>query len=433
LVGTSLINYFALKAYRRYAQKNKTRWAETDKRQNYIIKTSSDYTSGKDIRLYSMSDLFISLRDILLNKQVKNSRDKNMKALKASYVDVLIVLLRDGLSYTYLVYMTITKQISIPDFIMYFAAITQFSKFVANIIEAYHNVSSGNLSFCDTREYIEMSDPADPTDPASISDMNGDYSIDFEKVTFCYPGTTEPILDSIDIHIKKGEKIALVGINGAGKTTIVKLICGFYKPTSGEIKIGGVDIQKLKHADLTSIISTVFQDIAIFPFTISSNVSMKEKEVTDEKKVMECLELAGLKDYVCSLPKGSETQMQRVIYEDGAIMSGGQQQKLLLARSLYKDTHILILDEPTAALDPIAEREMYEKYEKLTKNKAVLFISHRLASTRFCDRIMFIENGKITETGSHRQLIKQGGGYARMFDIQSHYYKENITEGKDAS
>jgi ABC-type multidrug transport system fused ATPase/permease subunit len=232
-------------------------------------------------------------------------------------------------------------------------------------------------------------------------------------------------ISHFNLQINGGSKIALVGINGAGKTTLVKLLAGLYYPTEGEILINGRSIRDYNIEEYYRLIAVVFQDVEILAFTIAKNIAACSDDMINYERVRKCLEMAGLKDKIDELRDKENTYLTQSIDKDGIMLSGGQMQKLMLARALYKDSPIIILDEPTAALDPIAESEIYEKYNDLTRGKTSLFISHRLSSTKFCDRIIFLENGSIVEDGTHRQLMDKGGRYAEMFEIQSHYYKEN--------
>lgn len=221
-----------------------------------------------------------------------------------------------------------------------------------------------------------------------------------------------------------------MGVNGAGKTTLVKLICGLYTPTRGEIYVNGKKPSEYNRDEYYTLFSTVFQDIYLVPMSIEKNISMNIKENIDDEKMELVLNMSGLMEKVKSLPKGKETLLLKSIYEDAIDLSGGEMQKLMLARALYKDGPIIILDEPTAALDPIAENEIYRQYNELTKEKTSIFISHRLSSTRFCDRIIFIEDGTIIEEGNHNSLMGEDGKYKEMYDKQSHYYKEDLGGGE---
>ena len=233
----------------------------------------------------------------------------------------------------------------------------------------------------------------------------------------------------MSLKIKAGEKIALVGLNGAGKTTLVKLLCGLYDPNEGEIFLNGKNIRGYNRTQYYTLFTAVFQDFNILPLSIAENISqLSEDELDDDKidRVIHCLELADLDKKINSLPDGISSILMKDVNDDAVQLSGGEMQKLMLARALYKESPILILDEPTAALDPIAESKLYNRYNEFAAGKTSVYISHRLASTRFCDRIIFIENKTIAESGTHNELLKSGGKYANLFEIQSKYYKEEV-------
>jgi ABC-type multidrug transport system fused ATPase/permease subunit len=242
------------------------------------------------------------------------------------------------------------------------------------------------------------------------------------SVSYTYPNSESPTIKNINLTIEAGEKIALVGLNGAGKTTLVKLICGMYTPTSGSILVNGYDINEYNREEYYSIISAVFQQYKFLPVSIAQNISIFKP---DNARLEECIEYSGIRDKLEKLPDGINTPLIKELNPNGAELSGGESQKLLLARAIYKPSSILVLDEPTAALDPIAESEMYGRYNDFAADKTSLFISHRLASTRFCDRIVYIQDGEIKEIGTHDALLNANGKYAELFNIQSHYYKDN--------
>lgn len=213
------------------------------------------------------------------------------------------------------------------------------------------------------------------------------------------------------------------GLNGAGKTTLVKLLCGLFDPTEGRVLLNGKDIRDFNRKEYYELFSAVFQEFSVMYVTIAENVAQTTADI-DEAKVRACIEKAGLTKFINELPKGLDTHVGRNVFLDGVLFSGGQTQRLMLARALYKDGPILILDEPTAALDPIAENDIYMKYNEMTQGKTSVFISHRLASTRFCNRIIFVVDGNIAEEGTHESLLELGGEYAKLFEVQSRYYQE---------
>ena len=290
------------------------------------------------------------------------------------------------------------------------------------IIQSYSVLHTTSLQFCNLREFLDMEDKFNHGNGADLPKTAPEIVL--RNVSFRYPNSENDTLKNINVSIKKGEKIAIVGLNGAGKTTLVKLLCGLYSPTSGEILVDGKSIFEYNIEQYYSILSVVFQDIILMPASIAKNIALCEEENINKSKLERVLKLSGLHDKVNSLEEKENTLLLKSIHENATDFSGGEKQKLALARALYKSGSIIILDEPTAALDPIAENEMYQKYNELTKSATSVFISHRLSSTRFCDKILFLENGKIVEQGSHYDLMAMKGKYAELFEIQSHYYNE---------
>lgn len=333
----------------------------------------------------------------------------------------------DGLTYGFLIYLVIYKNMPLGNFVFYFGAVAGFSTWLSGIIKNINSLNTMSLEVSDLREYLEMEDKMNRGTGVELpTSYELPCDIELKNVYYKYPGAEHYTIKNMSFHIKKGEKIALVGVNGAGKTTLVKLICGLYTPTKGEIYINGKKSSVYNRDDYYNLFSVVFQDNHLLPISIEKNIALKLKEDIDDEKINRILSMSGLLGKIKTLPKGKETLMIKSIHEEATELSGGELQKLMLARALYKAAPIIILDEPTAALDPIAENEIYEKYNDLTKAHTSIFISHRLSSTRFCDRILFIEQGQIREEGDHYSLMDKGGKYKEMYDMQSYYYKDNI-------
>lgn len=422
LIVLSSVNYFAAECAQKYQYRHRDENADAQKKLGYVKTVMNDVVAGKDIRLYHMEEWFCGTWKLLLDRITMWRQKVRNRYLMADMVGAFTLFLRDSIAYGYLILNVSSGRISAGDFVLYFAAVTEFSEFVKRIGKNLNILQAANIDMNDLRTFLERTDAPEPKDPVNIRSVVN-TEIEFRHVTFAYEKDSEPVLNNVSFTVRPGEKLALVGVNGAGKTTLIKLMCGFYKPQKGEIRIGGVDSRRFRREDMFSLYAAVFQGVYMPPFTVAEDVSLRPLADTALGKVERCLKEAGVYDKIMEYPDGLKTIMGREI-EEGAVLSGGQTQKLLMARALYKDAPILILDEPTAALDPIAESETYETFQKLSEDKTAIFISHRLASTRFCDRILLLEHGVIREEGTHEELLKKGGRYAEMFEIQSQYYKK---------
>lgn len=426
LIGISLLQVAGYRLANRYEVKNKDKEAELSVTRRYLDRQAYDVSVGKDIRIYQLKDWLISYYK-RANKQYQNILAKEKTCYFANDLFGLILqFFRDAVCYGYL--MTSLKNgMPVAQFVLYIGVIGGFSAYFSALTQKISKVGGFHKAVSFYREYIDLEQAYHHGIGKRLPDMPETIEVVFSHVSFSYPGTDHKILDDLSFTIKKGEKAALVGINGAGKTTIVKLLCGFYQPDSGNIYLNGVDITELDLDCYQKELAVVFQEAFTFSFSIADNVSCCIDQEYDREKCVDVLKRAGLWEKVSRLPKQENTCLNKDVEEDGIQLSGGELQKLMLARALYKDCRLLLLDEPTAALDAIAENEMYEKYSELTVGKTTLFISHRLASTRFCDHILFLENGKLKEEGTHEELMKKNGSYAEMFQVQSKYYKDEPT------
>ena len=298
----------------------------------------------------------------------------------------------------------------------------EFSKWMDAIVLQISNLIIFNSELSQIRIFLNTPDEKTGGE-LTANDTGEKPSIEFKNLSFRYSENAAWIFKDFNLKIDAGEKLALVGINGAGKTTLMHLLMGLLEPTEGSVLIDGKNSTDFKKTEYYNLFSPVFQDINIFPETFAANIAGTEN--INEEKLKDAITSSGLNEMVSSLPNGSQTILVKESNDEAIDLSGGQNQRMLLARALYKNAKINILDEPTAALDPIAESKIYEEYDAMSKEKTSIFISHRLASTKFCDRIILLEHGKIIEEGTHNELMNQNKTYRNMYDVQSKYYKEN--------
>lgn len=386
---------------------------------DYYYNLSKDLTAAKDIRLYGFTDYFLYAVAGLIKELEKITSIYMRQSVKIGGTRALLNLIRELVAYAYLTYLVFKNRLSVSDFIFYFGIITGFSNWITNAVFLY-----SNLERCcnDCAAFREFAQSKEGNTEKPNADFEKTESIEFKNVSFTYPSAENPTIKNMSFKVNEGENIAIVGENGAGKTTAIKLLCGLYYPTEGDILINGKSSKDFSSDSYFDLFSAVFQDYEFLPMTVAENICAKSDY--DKERLYSALEQAGIADKIYSLDKKENSFMVKGVYKDAVDFSGGEKQKLLLAKAIYKDAPVLILDEPTAALDPIAENELYLKYNELTKGKLSFFISHRLSSTRFCDRILFISDGKIAEEGTHEELMALKGAYFKMYQLQSYYYKE---------
>ncbi len=390
----------------------------------YDVSRNGSQKAAKDTRLYHVEDWFCeSMKRTARLIIGQEGRSQALRFL-GSLSDNVFLLLRDLIAYGVLVHACCAGEIDAAGFTLLLGMIASFSAWLTGFIEADNILRESSQQTEYFRDFLDYPDVMRHGEGADTAALSRPLGLTLRDVSFTHPGSDSPAVSHLNLTVKPGEHIALVGVNGAGKTTLVKLLCGLYPVTEGEILVSGAPLRDFAMEDWRRVVSPLFQEVFAMPFTIAENVAASE--TYDEARVWDCLRRAGLDGFVRSLPMGLDTPLvSRYADPNGMQLSGGQMQRLLFARTLYHGGDLLLLDEPTAALDPLAEANLYRQYAEATRGKTCFFISHRLASTRFCDRILFMEHGQIVEEGSHEELMERGGRYAEMFAVQSQYYREN--------
>lgn len=428
ILVTSIISYFISSYVNGYGYRHREEVAEYERHMSYISDCARKLSAAKDIRIFGLRSWLEDLHKKALDAYTAFHGKAQSVYIWAKIADLVLAFLRNAIAYGYLIGLVIRNGLSVAEFLLFFTAVGGFNEWVSGILGGFNTLHRQSLDISTVRECLEFDEPFQFDEGEHLEAEAGkNYEIRLENVSFRYPGADKDTLTNINLTLHSGEKLAVVGLNGAGKTTLIKLLCGFLDPTKGSVMLDGKDIRNFNRADYYTMFSAVFQDFSLLPGTIAANVAQNDAEI-DMERVKECAEKAGLRTKIESLPDKYETYLNREVYERAILLSGGEMQCLMLARALYKDAPFLVLDEPTAALDPIAESDMYQKYNEMTGGRSSVYISHRLASTRFCDRIIMIDNAEISEEGTHEELLKLGGKYADLYELQSKYYKEGAAD-----
>lgn len=400
--------------------------AVTEKHYLYMKSAMGNASAAKDIRIFGMGSWLRQRLDGVVAAREKLEWRKAVWVWKNGFWGRILELLRDLGAYAYLIYMAASGDMTVSDFVLYFGAITGFSGFVREVAFSLASLQQASADTEWVRGYLELPEEDVSSGSRHVSELAQPVSIEFRDVGFSYQAgeNRTEVFSHLNLQIKAGEKLALVGANGAGKTTLVKFLCGFYEPEEGAILLNGIDAREFPKAERYAFFSVVFQEMFFPPTRIDESIALKETEHIDQKRLREALEKAGM--WKVLQEKGiTMDQYMGNLKNKEVELSGGQNQRLLLARALYQDGAVLVLDEPTAALDPIAESQVYDAYQEYSHDRTSIFISHRLASTGFSDRIVMLEKGKIVEMGTHQELLEKNGAYAQMYRVQSGYYQES--------
>lgn len=400
------------------------RLAQSNRMFGYYTWELSDFRYGKDIRLYDSSDMLLSKWDELTDHQLRTSQWRADTQCRYSLWVVLISVVTTVFNCFYAAAGAIRGYFSLG----IFSQIVEAAGALNGALQGIIGNVTGLIKRCNyAYEYVIFMHYPKALPQGNKRVPQGLHRIEFRHVSFAYPGSDVKVLNGVELTVEKGERLSLVGLNGAGKTTLIKLLCRLYDPTEGTILLDGTDIREYDQAEYMRQFAPVFQDFMLLAFSLNENIALTEGDaLTAEQRnrVRQLAEMTGLSSMLSKLPQGADSTLYRYFDKKGVEPSGGEQQKIALARALWKDAPVIILDEPTAALDPIAEYEIYRQFNDLIENKTAFYISHRLSSCRFCDRIAVFSEGRVAEYGTHDELMNiKDGIYAGMFEAQAQYYR----------
>lgn len=387
---------------------------------SYLGQEIRDFRYGKDIRLYSAQNMMLEKWDEYTEESSNNLFSGAKRQLPFQLLKIPASVLRNFLCYLILGILVIAGKMTLGIFSQMLSSSAKFNESMEALIQQIQElVKRTNYAY----EYVKFMNYPEAISTGTRNVERCAHTIEFKNVCFTYPKTSVNVLNGVNITLKQGEHLSVVGLNGAGKTTFIKLLCRLYDPTEGEILLDGVNIKEYDIDEYMGIIAPVFQDFKLFAFSIRDNIGVLDNISDNELEPL--IEKVGLAEMIDSLEKGADTNLFKPFDENGIEPSGGEQQKLAIARALYKNAPLVVLDEPTAALDPLAEYEIYCQFNELVGERTAIYISHRLSSCKFCDKIAVFSDGVIAEYGTHDELVEKSGGiYAKMFAAQAKYYKD---------
>lgn len=392
--------------------------SDSSRKLDYIYQYMCGNASDREIKLFDMKKWITSVLDSVTKIHIRLAKKSAGLNFFLTVADCVMLAIRDIFAYFVTFWTVYTGEIDVWEFVFYLGIITSISSFFTELINTVSVFGQRNLEIHTFREFADR----DCSDEGVELDIGKPVTIELRDVSFRFCDDGPYVLRHINLTLHEKEKIAFVGENGAGKSTLVKIICGLYKPTEGRVLVNGVDLKEIKLSAYYKLLAVAFQDIHILPMTIGENIAFGEAD-SYEEEIRKCLEIAGLDNEFLDAQK----PLTRILDTNGLVPSGGQEQKLILARVvfkiLYKNARILVLDEPTAAMDAISEKAFYEKYMRLLKHKSCILISHRLKSTNLCDTIVVMEKGQIAERGTHEELMNGDTKYRAMYELQSSFYQ----------
>lgn len=422
VVPFAALNYFVSDYFQKKYFENERMGYKPQRKINYFLSTMLDYVAGKDIRVFSATE-FMKEKYCEQEKELYEIQKSTQKyALTDRIIGAGIVVIQLLILYLLVGREYFNGNVFIGDITLYINLVLVFSGAFSGLFGSFISAGWQGERLKDFREYMDIENENKLAEVEHIEPVL--KTIEFQHVWFKYSGSDNYTLKDISLKIKCGKKFAIVGENGSGKTTLIKLLMRFYLPTKGRILVNGIDYQTINQDDYYKMFSTVFQDFNLMAFSIKENIDFSLGNTNNEEDIVRILKKLDMLEKIEKLPKGIDTHITQEYSPDGVNFSGGERQKLAIARADYKNAPILILDEPTSALDPIAEKKLYDELYHTMQDKTMIMISHRLQSTAICDYILFMKNGKIEEEGSHNKLMTLGGDYSKMFALQTNWYQE---------
>ena len=393
------------------------------RKDGYMTYAFSDFSAAKDIRMYGLKDFLLGKYSELTKERLDKVRENEIRWWICGLIGNILWMAAQAGLYAWLIMCVIKRDLTIGNFTLYLGSAATFFNYVLMLLDGVNDMLARSREVDDFRSFLDIdSDVPEGKEHVPSFDC---YEFTFEDVWFKYPTEEKYALKNVNLTVKAGEKLAIVGLNGAGKSTFIKLLLRLYEPTKGRILLNGIDVSTYDRDEYYRIFSPVFQDVCLFAFPLYLNVSMDTVEASDRGKAAKCLDDAGMTDKVNELAKGIDTEVLKVVEDDGVDFSGGEKQKIALARALYKNAPVVVLDEPTSALDALAEERLYKDFDRLVSGRTSIYISHRLSSTRFCDRVAMFKDAELVEIGTHESLMASGGDYSEMFNVQAQYYVED--------
>ena len=423
LLIISILSYYTLLKAKIYDTSLREERAHTDRKRNYLQQTMFDYTYAKEIRLFGLYDMISARYKVQRDMKEELHKKSQKKVIQYGFNNHLINGVSQAVIYFILIYLFFDGRLGVDEFVMYMAMAVSFGVISSGLTDDVARMVELERYISDYEDITSLELNQDKSNQIVLdSPLSDDFTITFKGVSFSYPTNARLILDDISFTLQAGKHTSLVGLNGSGKSTIVKLICRLYKPTSGEILINGVNIESYTKESYYKYITTVFEDSKLYALTVQENIILDAEE--DKDRVAEILKDLGLFEKIADLPHKENSQVLKHLYEEAVEFSGGEAQRLAIARAMYKGGSVLLLDEPTAALDALAEQRIYEGFSEISKGKTTLFISHRLNANRFCDQVLMMADGKIVDEGTHEELLDRCTMYKELYELQASYYVE---------